>query len=121
MGLCSKICLSKCRHTTAIVYLYFNLHFGVHLAYINLPEFREINDVKVKLKYMNLKERKFNLSLRSRKILEHFSDYTGLAESQVLEETLPFLLEDEDFIHYVEDKRSNKRLKQELGLFDDKD
>lgn len=74
--------------------------------------------VKIKPKYTNAEDVKLKLSLQSRKILEHYSDYTGLTPSQIIEETLPHLLKDEDFIHYVESKRSNKRMKQELGLID---
>lgn len=72
--------------------------------------------MKIKPKYPDTEELKIMLSFKPRKILEHFSDYTGLTQSQVLEEVLPQLLEDEDFINYVENKRSNKRMKRELGL-----
>ncbi|WLR55436.1 hypothetical protein LC048_24790 [Mesobacillus subterraneus] len=74
--------------------------------------------MKIKPKYPNTEDVKFKLSFQSRKILEHYSDYTGLTPSQVLEEVLPHLLKDDDFIKYVETKRSNKRMKLELGISD---
>lgn len=72
--------------------------------------------MKIKPKYIGTEETLFKLSSRSRKILEHYSDYTGLTQSQLLEELLPHLLEDEEFIKYIENKRSNIRMKRELGL-----
>ncbi|GAE27398.1 hypothetical protein JCM9140_3543 [Halalkalibacter wakoensis JCM 9140] len=72
--------------------------------------------LKIKPKYPNTEVVNLKLSLRSRKILEHYADYTGLTEAQVLEELLPHLLEDDDFIKFIESKRSNKRMKRELGI-----
>ena len=74
--------------------------------------------MKIKPRYPDAEEVKLKLSLRSRKILEHYSSYTGLTPAQIIEEALPDLLKDEDFIKYVEGKRSNKRMKRELGLID---
>lgn len=75
--------------------------------------------MKITPKYPNTEEISHKLSFKSRKILEHYSDYTGLTESQVLEEILPHLLVDKDFIEFIESKRSNVRIKRELGLFDE--
>ncbi|WNF38375.1 hypothetical protein RJD24_08125 [Bacillaceae bacterium IKA-2] len=72
--------------------------------------------MKIKPKYPNTEFVNLKLSLQSRKILEHYGDYTGLTGAQVLEELLPHLLEDDDFIKYIESKRSNKRMKRELGI-----
>lgn len=72
--------------------------------------------MKIKPRYPNAENVNMKLSLKSRKILEHYSDYTGLTPSQILEEILPHLLEDADFVKYIEGKRSNKRIKLELGL-----
>jgi hypothetical protein len=72
--------------------------------------------MKIAPKYPNAEHREFKLSYKSRKILEHFSDYTGLTESQVLEEILPHLLNDKDFIKFIDSKRSNVRIKRELGI-----
>jgi hypothetical protein len=74
--------------------------------------------MKVKPRYVDTEEITLKLSIKSRKILEHYSDYTGLTQSQLLEEVLPNLLKDEDFIKYIETKRSNVRIKRELGLLD---
>jgi hypothetical protein len=72
--------------------------------------------MKIKPKYPNTEEVILKLSFQSRKILEHYSDYTRLTPSQILEETLPHLLKDEDFTVYVESNRSNKRMMRELGF-----
>ena len=72
--------------------------------------------MKIAPKYPNAENKEFKLSYKSRKILEHFSDYTGLTESQVLEEILPHLLNDRDFIKFIDSKRSNVRNKRELGI-----
>lgn len=72
--------------------------------------------MRIEPKYPNAEQKEFKLSIKSRKILEHYSDYTGLTESQVLEEILPHLLDDKDFIAHIDSKRSNTRIKRELGL-----
>ncbi|WP_223639303.1 hypothetical protein [Planococcus sp. 4-30] len=72
--------------------------------------------MKIEPKYPNAEQKEFKLSMKARKILEHYSDYTGLTESQVLEEILPHLLNDNDFITHIDSKRSNTRVKRELGL-----
>jgi hypothetical protein len=74
--------------------------------------------MKVKPRYVDTEEITLKLTFKSRKILEHYSEYTGLTQSQLLEEILPNLLKDEEFILYVENKRSNIRMKRELGLSD---
>jgi len=74
--------------------------------------------MKVKPRYVDTEEIALKLTFKSRKILEHYSEYTGLTQSQLLEEILPNLLKDEEFILYVENKRSNIRMKRELGLSD---
>ena len=74
--------------------------------------------MKVKPRYVGTEEIALKLTFKSRKILEHYSEYTGLTQSQLLEEILPNLLKDEEFILYVENKRSNIRMKRELGLSD---
>lgn len=76
--------------------------------------------MKIKPKYPNAEDVTLRLSFKSRKILEHYSDYIGLTPAQIIEETLPHLPEDNDFIKFVEGKRSNKRLKRELGISDGK-
>jgi hypothetical protein len=72
--------------------------------------------MKIRPRYASTEEITLKLTFKTRKILEHFSDYTGLTPSQLLEEVFPELLKDEDFIEYVENKRSNLRMKRELGL-----
>lgn len=74
--------------------------------------------MKVKPRYVDTEEITLKLTFKSRKILEHYSEYTGLTQSQLLEEILPNLLMDEEFINYVDNKRSNIRMKRELGLSD---
>lgn len=74
--------------------------------------------MKVKPRYVDTEEISLKLTFKSRKILEHYSEYTGLTQSQLLKEILPNLLKDEEFINYVDNKRSNIRMKRGLGLSD---
>ncbi|MFD1030558.1 hypothetical protein [Metaplanococcus flavidus] len=73
----------------------------------------------IKPKYLNVEPTEYKLSERTRKLVCHYADYTGLTESQVLEEALGGLLEDNDFIEYVQKLRNNVRIKRELGIFDE--
>lgn len=72
--------------------------------------------MKIAPKYPNTQPVTVSLSFKSRKILEHYAIYTGLTDSQLLEEMLEQLLADEDFLAHIDSKRSNTRLKRELGL-----
>lgn len=73
----------------------------------------------IKPKYVNVESVEFSLSERTRKLIESYANYTGLTDSQVLEEFLINILDDEDFIAYINSLRSNVRLKRELGIAND--
>ena len=72
----------------------------------------------IKPKYHNVESATFQLSHKTRSIIEHYSDYTGLNQSHVLEEFLQNILKDTDFIDHINNKRSNIRIKRDLGLQD---
>lgn len=73
----------------------------------------------IKPKYFEVEPVTFELSRKTRTIIEQYAEYTGLNESHVLEEFLDNILNDGDFTDYIEKKRSNKRIKRDLGLSDD--
>lgn len=73
----------------------------------------------IKPKYQNVESAEFKLSEKTRKLICHYAEYTGLTESQVLEETLSGLVEDADFIKHIKGLRNNVRIKRELGIFDE--
>lgn len=73
----------------------------------------------IKPKYINLEKVEYNLSERTRKLISCYANYTGLTDSQVLEEFLENLLDDEGFIEHIDSMRNNIRLKRELGIADD--
>ena len=73
----------------------------------------------IKPKYQNLEKTEFKLSEKTRKIINHYADYTGLTESQVVEEVISGLTEDQDFITHIKSLRNNVRIKRELGIFDE--
>jgi len=72
----------------------------------------------IKPKYHNVEPISFELSRKTRSIIEYYSDYTGLNENHVLEEFLQNILSDPDFINHIENKRNNIRIKRDLGLSD---
>lgn len=73
----------------------------------------------IRPKYVNVEPVEFKLSERTRKLIESYAGYTGLTDSQVLEEFLENILDDENFIDHINSLRSNIRLKRELGISDD--
>jgi len=70
-------------------------------------------------KYHEVEGVTFDLSRKTRSIIEQYAEYTGLNENHVLEEFLQNILSDEKFLKYIEKKRSNLRIKRDLGLSDD--
>lgn len=78
-----------------------------------------VKNVKfIKPKYHSVESVTFQLSHKTRSIIEHYSDYSGLSQSQVLEEFLQNILADVDFLEHIERKRNNIRIKNDLGLAD---
>ncbi|MFF2177204.1 hypothetical protein ACFVT8_12150 [Lysinibacillus sp. NPDC058147] len=70
-------------------------------------------------KYSKVEFSEYRLSERTRKLIKHYAVYTGLTESQVLEEFLQNLLEDEGFIEHINSLRNNIRIKKEFGIADE--
>lgn len=73
----------------------------------------------IKPKYLNVQPTEFKLSEKTRRLICHYADYTGLTESQVVEEALSGLIEDQEFLKHIQDLRNNVRIKRELGLPDE--
>jgi hypothetical protein len=67
-------------------------------------------------KYSKVEPIEFKLSERTRKHIGHYANYTDLTESQVIEEFLQNLLEDERFIEHINSLRNNTRIKKEVGI-----
>lgn len=72
----------------------------------------------IKPKYTEVEQVTFKLSRKTRTIIAQYAEYTGLNENHVLEEFLDNILTDKDFINYIEKKRSNRRIKRDMGLSD---
>ena len=69
-------------------------------------------------KYHDIKPVTFKLSRKTRSIIEQYAEYTGLNQDHVLEEFMQNILSDEDFIKHINKKRSNLRIKRDLGITD---
>ena len=67
-------------------------------------------------KYSKVEPIEYRLSEKTRKLINHYAIYTGLTDSQVLEEFLQNLLEDEGFIEHINSLRNNIRIKKEFGI-----
>ncbi len=72
----------------------------------------------IKPKYQNVESKAFKLSEKTRKLICHYAEYTGLTESQV-EKTLRGLVEDEDFIKHINGFRNKVCINCELSIFDE--
>lgn len=87
--------------------------------YVNLT-LKEVESMMfLKPKYVNVEPVEYKLSERTRKLVGHYANYTGLTDSQVLEEFLQNILEDQDFIEYIKSLRNNIRIKREFGIADE--
>lgn len=58
------------------------------------------------------------ISERARSIVKSYAEYTEHSESEVVNLFLLNLLEDEDFIAWIERKRNNRRIVKQLGIED---
>ncbi len=73
----------------------------------------------IKPKYVNVEPVEYKLSERTRKLVSHYANYTGLTDNQVLEEFLQNILEDDDFIEHIKSMRNNIRIRREFGIADE--
>jgi hypothetical protein len=58
------------------------------------------------------------ISERARNIVKNYAEYTEYSESEVVNLFLLNLLEDKDFISWIENKRNNRRIVKQLGIED---
>ncbi|MBU9674846.1 hypothetical protein KQ939_16770 [Planococcus sp. CP5-4] len=70
-------------------------------------------------KKQNLQKVNWALPDKTIAIVKHYAEYTGYSEEEVLSAFLENILDDSQFITYVENKRNNKRILKDLELISD--
>lgn len=70
-------------------------------------------------KKQNLQKVSWALPDKTIAIVKHYAEYTGYTEEEVLSAFLENILDDSQFISYVENKRNNKRILKDLELISD--
>ncbi|MGM0899205.1 MAG: hypothetical protein ACQEV0_14955 [Bacillota bacterium] len=70
-------------------------------------------------KKQNLQKVKWELPDKTIAIVKHYAEYTGYSEEEVLSTFLENILDDPQFISYIENKRNNKRILKDLELISD--
>jgi hypothetical protein len=78
-----------------------------------MPNFRQEIDKNmnfIKPKNHNAEKVNWLISERARNIVKSYAEYTEHSESEVVNLFLLNLLEDKDFIAWIENKRNNRRL-----------
>ncbi|WP_353654044.1 hypothetical protein [Bacillus sp. ISL-55] len=56
------------------------------------------------------------ISERARAVVSYYAEYTEYTESDVVDKLLIHLLEDENFIEWIKNKRNNKRVIKQLKI-----
>jgi hypothetical protein len=66
----------------------------------------------------NINAEKVNwlISERARALVTYYAEYTEYAESDVVDRLLLNILDDENFIEWIQNKRNNKRIIKQLKL-----
>ena len=72
----------------------------------------------IKPKNQNAEKVDWLISERARNTVRSYAEYTEHSESEVVNLFLLNLLEDKDFIVWIENKRNNRRLVKQLGIED---
>lgn len=57
---------------------------------------------------------KWKISDRTRSIVKYYSEYTEFTEEEVVDEFLTNILLDENFMEWIENKRYNKRVYEQI-------
>lgn len=70
-------------------------------------------------KKQNSQKVKWELPNKTIAIVKHYAEYTGYSEEEVLSTFLKNILDDPQFISYIENKRNNKRILKDLELISD--
>lgn len=71
---------------------------------------------KIEPKRLNKQPVEWELSELARNTVKHFSEYSERSEEAIVGRLIVGLLEDEDFVEWVRNKKNNKRVLKELGL-----
>jgi hypothetical protein len=80
---------------------------------------RKVKAMKfIKPKNRNADKVNWELSEHTRAIVKYYAEYTEYTEDEVVEIIMLNLLDDEGFIKWVESKRNNKRIIQQLEIED---
>jgi hypothetical protein len=58
------------------------------------------------------------ISERVRALVNVYSEYTGYSESEVVDTLLLNILDDKDFLKWIENKRNNRRIVKQLEIED---
>lgn len=70
----------------------------------------------IKPKNYNAEKVDWLVSERARNIVKTYAEYTEYSESEVVNQFLLNLLDDKDFIDWIENKRNNRRLIKQLEI-----
>jgi len=70
----------------------------------------------IKPKNKNVEKVDWLLSERTRAIVKYYAEYTEYSESEIVDKFLLNILEDKDFIAWIEKKRNNRRIVKQLEL-----
>ncbi|MBE1554161.1 hypothetical protein [Sporosarcina limicola] len=70
----------------------------------------------IKPKNHNAEKVDWLISERARNIVKSYAEYTEHSESEVVNLFLLNLLDDKDFIAWIENKRNNRRIIKQLGI-----
>ncbi|MBD8069295.1 hypothetical protein [Bacillus sp. PS06] len=62
------------------------------------------------------KKADWRVSEHTKLTVKHYADYTGYTEDEVVDIFLKNLLDDQNFIDWINQKRRNKRIVQQLAL-----
>lgn len=60
------------------------------------------------------KQVKWKISDRTRSIVKYYSEYTEFTEEEIVDEFLTNILLDESFMEWIENKRYNKRIYEQI-------
>ena len=70
----------------------------------------------IKPKNKNVEKVDWLLSERTRAIVKYYAEYTEYSESDIVDKFLLNILEDKDFIGWIEKKLNNRRIVKQLEL-----
>ncbi|MBB6175950.1 DNA relaxase NicK [Anoxybacillus tengchongensis] len=72
----------------------------------------------IKPKNTNADKVDWLISERTQAIVKYYAEYTEYSESEVADKFLQNILDDKDFIKWIEQKRNNKRLIKQMEIED---